>query len=96
MGWSCSAVASNIMDELSEKSFKKSGLQNVYEHKGNWFMWEVSRKEHEDGSITGSIHKFVEDPRGKDRTSARRVGNFKIDGRTGKVKGSYGLNVCRR
>ena len=96
MGWSCSAIAGNIMDEISEKSFKQSGSQNVYQHKGNWFFWETSRKEHEDGSITGSIHKFVSDPRGKDKISATRVGNFKIDGRTGKVKGSYGVNVCRR
>lgn len=97
MGWSCSAIAGNIMDEISKKSFEQSKSQNVYQHKGNWFFWETSRREYSDGSITGSIFKFEGDPRNKERLPlARRVGNFKIDGSTGKVNGSYGINVCSR
>ena len=96
MGWSCSAVAGNVMDLMTKKSFDQSGSQNIYTYNGSWFMWEVTRKEHEDGSITGSIHKFAEDPRGKDRISATRVGSFKIDGRSGKLSGSGGIPLLAK
>jgi len=91
MGWTCSYVAGNVMDRMAEKSFQQSGSQNIYIYKGNWFMWEISRREYEDGNITGSIHQFTTDPRGKTRISARRVGSFRIDGVTGKIKGGYGI-----
>lgn len=91
MGWSCSVIAGDVMQRMSEKSFAISGSQNIYSYKGSWFMWETSKREYGDGSITESIFKFVEDPRGKDRVSARRIGSFRIDGRTGKIRGGYGL-----
>ena len=91
MGWTCSYVAGNVMDKMAEKSFQQSGNQNIYIYKGNWFMWETSRREYEDGSITGSICQFIEDPRGKTRIFARRVGGFRIDSVTGKIKGGYGI-----
>jgi hypothetical protein len=76
------------MDELSKKSFKQSGSQNVYQHKGNWYMWEPSRREYPDGSITGRIAKFECDPKAKESVSAKIVGSFRIDGRTGDIRGT--------
>lgn len=96
MGWSCSAVAGDVMDVMSNKSYSLSRSQNIYSHKGKWYMWETSRKEHQDGSITGSILEFEKDPRGQEKISARRVSSFKIDGKTGKVKGGKGITLLAR
>ncbi len=90
MGWSCSMVASNIMNSMTKASLAMSGEQNVYQYKGQWYMWEISRREHRDGSITGSISRFLGD-RHAPTTRVLTVGHFRIDGNTGFITGSHGI-----
>lgn len=94
MGWSSSAVAGDVMFNMAKKSFEQSGFQNVYKHGSKWFMWEVNRKEHEDGSITGSIFEHLGEPH-DERAGLKRAGIFRIDGRTGDIRGSYGIKKLK-
>jgi hypothetical protein len=59
MGWSCSSLAHKTIEKIQAACLKQSDSQNVWTDKGNKFFFELSRKEHNDGAITGSIFKFV-------------------------------------
>lgn len=80
MGWSCSQKAGRVLERFNELCAKSSGMSNVWEAGGEWYMAEPSRKEYADGAISGSISKFDGDPRGKDSNFVRRAGSFRIEG----------------
>ncbi len=74
MGWSCSAAASRVADSWVKACWAQTGGSNTFEHEGRSYFWEESRKEHDDGAITGSVHLMLEDNR------CQRVGSFAIEG----------------
>jgi len=76
MGWSCSAAANFTLDAITEIQKKLGSVTSnglVLNGNPNAGFWEASRKEHDDGSITGSVWTMV----GTD--SCRRTGTFRIN-----------------
>ena len=75
MGWSCTQAADNTIEKIN--SLVQSQCLNVkknYQDQLPGGFFEINRaKEHEDGSITGSVYRFV----GADKCS--KVGSFKIN-----------------
>jgi hypothetical protein len=78
MGWSCRADAARTMAKWTAACEAQTGSQNVFEVDGASYFWELSRTEHHDGAITGSIQKTVR--REGDRMWCRKVGTFRIEG----------------
>ena len=74
MGWSCSKAASEVMEKWEKACRDDTGSQNTYTVNGNRYFFEVSRREHHDGAITGTIQKFIGE------THARIVSSFRIEG----------------
>lgn len=74
MGWSCRADAGHSLDAWTKACLAQTDMQNVYTVKGVRYMFEVSNKEHDDGAITGSVLKFI------DETRAIPAGSFRIEG----------------
>ena len=79
MGWSCAAAAGDVLRKFSDLCCAESGMSNVWCAGGTWYMAETSRREHGDGAITGSIHRFANDPRGAASTMAYKAGTFRIE-----------------
>ncbi len=74
MGWSCNAAAAIALDQVTQMCIKSTGSSNTWEHGRNKYFYEPSRVEHDDGAITGSVFKFLDDGR------CRKVGSFRING----------------
>ena len=77
MGWSCRADAGDVMADMTAACRRAGdGSSNVYQDaRGARYFWEVSRTEHRDGAITGTIWRFL-----PDGEHVRRAGSFRIDG----------------
>ena len=74
MGWSCTAKASWVLDAFSKACIESTGSSNVYEANGTRYFFETSRREYEDGRVTGTVWRFLEDGE-----HVRRSGGFSID-----------------
>lgn len=74
MGWSCNAEAGYALDRVKDACVRSTGCSNVWEERGQRFFFEVSRTEHYDGAITGSVWRSVSE------TTCRRAGTFRIEG----------------
>jgi len=74
MGWSCGVRAGWVADAWTDACVVNSGSQNVFDVGGHRYFWEMSRKEHSDGAITGTVWKYVDD------THVRKAGSFRISG----------------
>lgn len=72
MGWSCAATAAATMNRLALGSRTVDGSSNSLPLGG---FWEVSRTEHRDGAITGTIYRTIPNMPGY----ARRAGGFRIE-----------------
>ena len=88
MGWSCSRDAGRVTDRWTAACRESTGAQNTYTVDGETYFWELSNREHNDGSITGTIHRNLKvgEPLhgGKlvepGTTFCRKVASFKIAG----------------
>lgn len=75
MGWSCRADAGDVMQSWTRKCVAATGSQNTYTGTdGRGYFWEVSRREHDDGAITGTVYQHT----GPEH--CRKAGSFRIDG----------------
>jgi hypothetical protein len=79
MGWSCRADAGRTMRKWIDACVAQTGSQNNYTANGQGYFWEVSRTEHRDGAITGTIWRHVPGP-DPARVYCRKAGSFRIDG----------------
>src|SRR6266404_1345874 len=87
MGWSCRADAAKVMDIWTAWCVSETGSSNTYPYGGRFYFHEISRKEHADGAITGSI-LVIKDAAGTPVTAydkdaplfAKKSGSFKISG----------------
>jgi hypothetical protein len=61
------------MERWTRACVEQTGSQNVFEVERVKYFWEVSRREHNDGAITGSIFRL--DTGGM----AHRAGSFRIN-----------------
>lgn len=72
MGYSCTMAAADVFDAWQEGCKATTNTSNVYEFAGGKYFFERGR-ENPDGSITGTIYKYVSE------THAKKSGTFKID-----------------
>lgn len=73
MGWSCRSEAGDTVDKWSAACMAQTGSSNAFESKGTRYFWELSRTEHHDGAITGSVYKMVS------ATQCRRASTLRIE-----------------
>ena len=73
MGWSCERRAAWALDSISAACIAQTGSSNTFEVEGHRFFFETSRREHDDGAITGSIYRFLPDGR------CKQTGGFRIE-----------------
>lgn len=78
MGWSCNKLAGLTLDAIKDFCYAQSGISNVFASNGNRYMIEISRREHRDGAITGTIYKYLENDRVKKSGSLRIEGDGKV------------------
>lgn len=88
MGWSCRADAAHTMDAISRACVAQTGSSNTWRaetgtdpryepqsftgRQAGTHFWEVSRREHEDGRITGTVFAMLPDG------YCRKVGSITI------------------
>lgn len=87
MGWSCRADAGRVMDAWAAACVAATGSQNTFVVDGVEFFWEVSRTEHADGAITGTVYRTVRKPTPEDLATnpycagwSVKAGSFRIAG----------------
>jgi hypothetical protein len=83
MGWSCSAAAGETLRKIVDVCVKTYKMANVFYVNNTRYMFEESRREYDDGRITGQILRFEEGS----ETRASRVGGFCIGGDGSIVRG---------
>ena len=71
MGYSCSTLAATTIEAVQNTVCTEAA--NLYVKNGKRHFFEISRREHADGSITGKV--FVEVA----ENSYKKLGNLKID-----------------
>lgn len=87
MGWSDSAVADDVMRAIFDKAVKDTGTQSIFKFKGKDYWIDVNtRREYEDGSITGTLYEAIGFTSKNESWKQRKIGSFRIDGRTGKTR----------
>lgn len=65
------------MDAMHEACFQQTGVMNTYEASGKRYFLEISRREHADGAITGTVMRMFE----RDgNTYAKPSGSVRIEG----------------
>lgn len=72
MGYSCTAIASFVLEALQER-FRHNGSGNCYSVDDKTVFFHERGREHYDGAITGTIFKMLGD------SNARRVGSYRIE-----------------
>lgn len=85
MGWGCNKDAGDTLDKISRWIVENFDNQNRWITKKGTYFFEISRTEHADGAITGSIRKILPAGtlyRGKTYPDDRctRSGTFRIEG----------------
>lgn len=90
MGWSCTVVAGDVMDKIRDKAISDTGTQSIFNFKGKQYWIDPNTsKEHEDGSITGTLYEAIGFTTKDESWKQRKIGSFKIDGRTGKTRPAW-------
>ena len=87
MGWSCTATAAHVMDDWTAKCRSQGGSSNSYVGKdGRGYFIQWSRKEHDDGRITGTVYGDL-----PDGVHVRKTGtvNIAADGMVGRYPTSW-------
>lgn len=74
MGWSCASKTAFRLDAISAACVAQTGQSNVFIMNGTRFFFETSHREHSDGAITGTIHRFINE------TQCLKAGSFRIEG----------------
>lgn len=76
MGWSCTSDAGHALDTIFNQCYEQTKIQNAYiGTDGMKHFIETSRKEYDDGHITGTIYRYD----AHDSRFAYRAGSFRID-----------------
>jgi hypothetical protein len=75
MGYSCTAIADDVMRQWHKHCKESSGMSNVYKYNGQEYVLEIGR-EQRDGAITGKVSLLERDG---DRMLAYDKGTFRID-----------------
>lgn len=81
MGWSCAHAASETLGAWTAACVAQTGSSNCYRTSRGSYFFEVSRTEHYDGAITGTIWREIPPlpGDGPDTRRCRRGGSFRIE-----------------
>lgn len=80
MGWGCGHNASKVLDAWHEGCKSVTGSGNSFLNDNNVrCFFEINRREHRDGAVTGSIWRH-----NSDGETCTKVGSFRIEG-TGEI-----------
>jgi len=90
MGYSATAKAMEVIEKITEKCLNETGSQNVWKHKGKFYMFEIGR-ENMDGAVTGQIFLLLTNNASFKRAKAIKKGGFKINPDGSINYGSYGI-----
>lgn len=75
MGWSCTDEAYKVIETWSDACMQQTGTSNDFvDTRGNRYFWEASRTEHNDGAITGTVWKQL------NNGNCLKSGTFRIEG----------------
>lgn len=75
MGWSCGRRASEVLGKWQEFCYRQTQRSNVFvARSGKMYFFEISRTEHRDGAITGTIWRYL------DKDMCRKTSSFRIEG----------------
>lgn len=72
MGWSCTQAAHHVLEAWSKACLENSGSQNQWSANGREYFFETG-PERDDGSVTGSIWRFLGDGKHVKRSGAFRI-----------------------
>jgi len=78
MGWSCRAEAAEVLKRWAEACVAQTGFSTEFEVEGTRYVWAASRKEHNDGAITGTIERVVS--RSSESIRVVKAMTFRIEG----------------
>ena len=95
MGWSCSKAANDVLRSWTQACVLETGSQNTFLSGGKKYFYELSRVEHDDGAITGTIQRVVRELT-DGRSWCRRTDSFRIDGGGRVVRGPKSLKDAAR
>lgn len=73
MGWSCGHIAGKTLDLVTAACLESTNVQNTYTTRGKKYLIDVSRVEHHDGAITGSIYNMLPN------NMCKKSGSFRIE-----------------
>jgi len=73
MSWSCSSQAHSTLNIIQSICAKQTGTSNSWIDGGRSYFFEVTKKEHSDGAITGTIYRMQ-------GSSATKAGRLNIAG----------------
>ena len=73
MGWSCSNLAFKTLEKIQAACLEQSDSSNTWTDNGAKYFFEVSKKEHWDGAITGTVHMMIAN------NSCVKAGSFRIN-----------------
>lgn len=79
MGWSCSNFANFRLDAISKACIDQQNNQNTFISNGKKYFFEVSRREHHDGSVTGTVYRWIDNNRVKPSGSFKIKSNGEIE-----------------
>lgn len=79
MGWSCASKANDTLRKWSDACAAQTRSSNVYVVGAKRYFYEVSRVEHNDGAITGTIISMLDGTGTAEHCLGKRVGSFRIE-----------------
>lgn len=86
MGWSCNAKAGNVLNAWQDACAAQNGSSNVFTTARGKYFFEVSRTEHLDGAITGTVQKWI-----PGTSFVKPSGSFRIEGDGSVTRGPKSL-----
>ena len=79
MGKTYTREANEVFTEWLAICKASTGIGNVYEVDGNRYTLELSRKQHEDCAVTGSVWRLLSRNEETGVSTCTKAGSFRID-----------------
>ena len=79
MGKVYSGEAHDIFGVWKDICIASTGIGNVYEVDGNRYTLDLSRKQHADGAMTGSVWRLLSTNEETGVSTCEKAGSFRID-----------------
>jgi hypothetical protein len=90
MGWSCRKETGDTLERWRNACREQTNSSNLFVIGDAHYFFEVSSREHDDGSATGSLWMYLSN------TRAKSVGSFKIDANGRLARSPTALKILDR